>query len=144
MFCPCCGRPLVNEHNVRILRIKILASAVAGGVAGATALPLLGFGLGGITAGSFAAWMQGPSVAKGSMFAILQSLGASGVGNVLFGSISAAVMAIKELAGTLGWCTCDSPQSDEDRGEDQKIGVADHSISFDSEKRWVFYQTGEQ
>ena len=51
----------------------------------------LGFGLGGITAGSFAASIQGPAVVAGSMFAVLQSLGATGMGILLFGSIGAAV-----------------------------------------------------
>ncbi|KAI3651300.1 hypothetical protein MP228_004781 [Amoeboaphelidium protococcarum] len=144
MLCPACGRPLPNEHNVRILRRRILASGAAAGLLGAAALPLLGFGLGGITAGSLAAWMQVPAVAAGSAFAILQSLGATGMGIVLFGSIGSAVGLILPLAGDLGWCTCESPQVDEDQGEDQKIGVADHSNYPDSERRWVFYQTGKQ
>ena len=43
-------------------------------------LPLLGFGIGGIAAGSIAASIQGPAVAAGSVFAVLQSLGATGMG----------------------------------------------------------------
>ncbi|KAI3631000.1 hypothetical protein MIR68_010984 [Amoeboaphelidium protococcarum] len=113
MLCPCCGRPLVNEHNVGILRRRILASGAAFGVAGAAALPLLGFGLGGISAGSFAAWIQGPAIAAGSAFAILQSLGATGMGIVLFGSIGSAVGLILPLAGSLGWCTCHSNTNDD-------------------------------
>ena len=54
---------------------------------GGIALPFLGFGLEGITAGSFAASIQGPAVVAGSMFAVLQSLGATGMGILLFGSI---------------------------------------------------------
>ncbi|KAI3638847.1 hypothetical protein MIR68_003345 [Amoeboaphelidium protococcarum] len=113
MLCPCCGRPLVNEHNVRILRLRILASGAACGLAGAAALPLLGFGLAGITSGSFAAWVQVPAVAAGSTFAILQSLGATGMGIVLFGSIGSAVGLILPLAASLGWCTCQTNTNDD-------------------------------
>ena len=76
-------------------------------VLGAAALPLLGFGLGGIVGGSVAASIQGPAVVAGSMFAVLQSLGATGMGILLFGSIGAAIGVLTPLLASLGWCTCD-------------------------------------
>jgi hypothetical protein len=71
---------------------------------GAIALPVMGFGLGGITAGSFAASIQGPAVAAGSTFAILQSLGATGMGILLFGSLGGAIGVLAPLATRIGWC----------------------------------------
>ncbi len=48
------------------------------------------------------------SVAAGSMFAILQSLGATGLGILLFGSVGAGLGLLTSSAAALGWCTCDS------------------------------------
>ncbi len=88
---------------------------------GGIALPFLGFGLEGITAGSFAASIQGPAVVAGSMFAVLQSLGATGMGILLFGSIGGAIGVLALLARRLGWCngcadddTDSAAQDDED------------------------------
>jgi hypothetical protein len=89
--CQQCNKPLNNEANIKTLRLIIAGSGLAGTILGGIALPFLGFGLGGITAGSFAASIQGPAVVAGSMFAVLQSLGATGMGILLFGSIGAAV-----------------------------------------------------
>jgi hypothetical protein len=72
-----------------------------GGGMGGLALPLLGFGLGGITAGSVAASIQGPGVVAGSMFAVLQSLGATGMGILLFGSTGAAMDVLMMIQTSL-------------------------------------------
>jgi Interferon-induced 6-16 family len=104
VLCLHCGRPLNNEENVSTLRRVIFVTGAGGLVLGGALLPAFGFGLGGITAGSFAAGMQGPAVAAGSMFAILQSLGATGMGILLFGSLGAAVGVLAPLAAQLGWC----------------------------------------
>ena len=87
----------------------MMGMGVSGMVLGAVALPALGFGLSGITSGSIAAGLQMPSVVAGSWFAILQSLGATGMGILLFGSIGAAIGIFAPLATRLGWCNgCDS------------------------------------
>ena len=52
--CQQCNKPLNNEANIKTLRIIIAGSGLAGTILGGIALPFLGFGLGGITAGSFA------------------------------------------------------------------------------------------
>ena len=86
-----CGKPLVNEHNWSIQRKYIYGglatSAVLGGFIGAVALSAIGFTSAGVAAGSFAAAWQGPLTAAGSTFAVLQSLGATGLGSVLFGTV---------------------------------------------------------
>jgi hypothetical protein len=102
--CQKCIKPLNNESNIKSLRIIIAGSSLAGSVLGGFLLPFLGFGLQGITAGSFAASIQGPAVAAGSLFAVLQSLGATGMGIILFGSIGAAMGVIAPIATKLGWC----------------------------------------
>lgn len=72
-------------------------------------LPLVGFGIGGIAAGSTAAAWQSSIgsagiVASGSLFAILQSLGTNGLGIILFGSVGAALGLLTSAAGKIGWC----------------------------------------
>ena len=71
---------------------------VGGVVLGAAVLPLLGFTSSGIAAGSWAAWMMslyGGSVPAGSLFAILQSAGASGgIAWSSFGGISGFCAAL--------------------------------------------------
>ena len=69
----------------------------------AATLPMIGFGAGGITAGSIAAGMQGPAVAAGSNFAALQSLGATGMGSLLLGVSGAVIGAFAPLAAEIGW-----------------------------------------
>lgn len=49
--CPKCGNQLVNESNLWKLRGIIGGAVVGGGLLGAAALPLLGFGAGGVAAG---------------------------------------------------------------------------------------------
>lgn len=56
--CPSCRRPLTNEANLRKLRRIIIGTFLTGGILGAAALPLIGFGAAGVTAGSFAAAWQ--------------------------------------------------------------------------------------
>ncbi|XP_074109225.1 uncharacterized protein LOC141533997 isoform X2 [Cotesia typhae] len=78
----------------------------------ASALPLLGFGKSGIIGGSLAAGWQGPAVAAGSWFATFQSLGATGLGKLLFGAVGSisgggALGLVYRFRGPLGWCTCD-------------------------------------
>ena len=84
----------------------MMGMGVSGMVLGAVALPALGFGLSGITSGSIATGLE---VVAGSWFAILQSLGATGMGILLFGSLGAAMGILAPLATRLGWCNgCDS------------------------------------
>ena len=63
--CDRCNRPVVNEHNVCFLRKLALVSGLGCGAVCAAALPVLGFGLAGISAGSFAASIQRPAVVAG-------------------------------------------------------------------------------
>ncbi|KAI8900831.1 hypothetical protein BC833DRAFT_580266 [Globomyces pollinis-pini] len=111
--CPNCNKPLNNEANIKTVRKIIAGSGLAGAILGGIALPFLGFGLGGITAGSFAASVQGPAVVAGSLFAVLQSLGATGMGILLFGSIGAAVGVLAPFTAKLGWCNgCNDADTD--------------------------------
>lgn len=102
--CPNCGKPLVNEANLWILRGLF---AAGGAAAGALALPLLGFGAGGIIGGSLAAWWQSTigNVAAGSLFAVLTTMGAMKLGTVLTGGVGAALAILASYAADLGWCT---------------------------------------
>ncbi|XP_011705111.1 PREDICTED: interferon alpha-inducible protein 27-like protein 2B [Wasmannia auropunctata] len=108
ILCPNCNKPLPNEENLYKLRTLLLGTTVIGGILGCATLPLLGFGLAGISAGSFAASWQASigSVAAGSLFATLQSLGATGLGILLFGSTAAALSLLTSIAANLNWCTC--------------------------------------
>lgn len=42
------------------------------------------------------------------MFAILQSLGATGIGILLFGSIGAGLGLLSSSAAAIGWCSCEA------------------------------------
>ncbi|XP_011706220.1 PREDICTED: interferon alpha-inducible protein 27-like protein 1 [Wasmannia auropunctata] len=108
ILCTNCNKPLSNEENVYKFRILLLGSTVIGGILGCATFPLLGFGSSGISAGSYAASWQASigSVAAGSLFAILQSLGAKGLGILLFGSSTAAISLLTPVAANLNWCTC--------------------------------------
>lgn len=108
--CIGCNKPLINKKNLSRLRILIIGTMTTGGILGCATLPLLGFGLAGITSGSLAASWQASigSVTAGSLFAILQSLGASGLGIVLFGSTGAALGLLSSIATRLNWCTCNN------------------------------------
>ena len=64
-------------------------------------LPAIGFGSAGVIAGSLAASVQGPAVAAGSYFAVLQSIGATvtTVGAMATGAaVGGAVGAVVEGA----------------------------------------------
>lgn len=104
--CSICKKPIVNEFNLKKLRILMLAGGVSGGLLGVAVLPLLGFGLSGIAAGSLAATWQASigSVVAGSLFATLQSLGATGLGIVLFGATGSALAMLGTVAPSLNWC----------------------------------------
>lgn len=79
---------------------------LGGGALGALALPLLGFGAGGVVGGSIAASWQSSIglVSAGSFFAVLQSLGATGLGVFLFGGLGSAMGLLGTLAARLNWC----------------------------------------
>lgn len=85
---------------------------VVGGILGLALTPILvpaalgviGFGSAGVAAGSIAAAIQGPAVASGSLFAICQSIGATG-------AIPAAWVALGGAAGAAAganrsYCRC--------------------------------------
>ncbi|XP_031637074.1 uncharacterized protein LOC116349670 [Contarinia nasturtii] len=107
--CIICVRPKVCKSNLKKLRYMIGGGVLGGGLLGAIALPLIGFGAGGVAAGSFAASWQSSIgiVAAGSLFATLQSLGATGMGILLFGGIGSALGLLTTLAARLGWCNDD-------------------------------------
>jgi hypothetical protein len=86
---------------------KILPVVIGGVAATVTAiatpfvLPVIGFGVAGITAGSYAASMMsaaaianGGGIAAGSLVAVLQSAGVLGLGSAIIGGISAAAGAV--------------------------------------------------
>lgn len=131
--CPDCKRALVSKKNLWIIRgaVTIGFAATLGGL-GALALPLLGFGAGGIVAGSTAAAWQSSigAVAAGSLFATLQSLGATGLGVLLFGGTSSAMGLLSSLAVRLDWCTGDCKEKQEKnaiKNENLEISEADSS-----------------
>jgi hypothetical protein len=69
-----------------------------------------GFSAVGVTKGSFAAWWQStmPLVAKGSIFAVLQSIAMGGTGAATWtiGGLATALGASTELAGSLALEVC--------------------------------------
>ncbi|KAG8884374.1 hypothetical protein FRB97_004383 [Tulasnella sp. 331] len=69
----------------------LLIPAIVVGVVGA-----VGFGAAGVAAGSIAAGMQGPAVAAGSLFAVLQAFGATATV-----SVPAVVAGIASVAGAV-------------------------------------------
>lgn len=116
MFTKClaCNKPAVCEENLKKLRALVIGCTCGFGALGLVTLPLLGFGLGGIIAGSAAAAWQSSigAVAAGSLFAVLQSLGATGLGILLFGGVASAMGLLGSLAARLNWCTCDNIKDD--------------------------------
>lgn len=104
--CNLCSKPLVNEKNLSLLRKLIFGATITGGVIGTMSLPLIGFGFAGVTAGSLAASWQSSIgfVTAGSLFSILQSLGASGLGILLFGSSGVALGLLSSISTRLNWC----------------------------------------
>lgn len=113
--CSHCDKPRVCRENLKELQWIIGGSVAGGGIIGASALRLIGFRSGGVTAKSFAATWQSKigSVAAGSLFATLQSLGATGLGTIMFGSIGAALGLLASIASRLGWCedNCSKPET---------------------------------
>lgn len=123
--CLKCKRTMVSRKNLWIIRggVSLGFVTTVGGL-GALMLPLLGFGAGGIAAGSTAAAWQSSigSVAAGSLFATLQSLGATGMGVLLFGSTGSALGLLTSLAVKLDWCTGDcSTKKTEKKGDCAEI-----------------------
>ena len=87
----------------------LIFSAIAGAIAfTAVGLSAIGFGPGGIAAGSIAAGIQSTigNVATGSVFAALQSAGASGALQAL--GVAAGGAAVASLAVTDGEATIDT------------------------------------
>lgn len=112
-----CGKPLINENNIGIFRKRMVIYVAGGGITGiavgVTALPFLGFTSIGVAGASIAAGWQSAigSVAAGSTFALLQSLGATNTGTLLFGAIGGATGAgalgiMKRYAAKFRWCQC--------------------------------------
>lgn len=108
--CPISNKPEVCAANVWKLRSWFAAGAIGSGVLGAKAVPLVGFSVKGVVPNSVAAVWQSTigNVAAGSLFSILQSLGATGIGVLLTGSISAVLALLGGLVTEkrLDWCTC--------------------------------------
>lgn len=116
--CADCRRPSVNVYNLRLIRriavITVAATAAGtGGLLGACMLPYLGFTGAGVAAGSWAASVQTPMTAAGSMFAVCQYLGATNVGTLAFGaagsvgSTGTALYLLRKIANTIDFCTCE-------------------------------------
>ncbi|XP_057329095.1 interferon alpha-inducible protein 27, mitochondrial-like [Microplitis mediator] len=111
-LCDTCNKPLVNEKNSRTFRLRtglyIATGVTVGGVIGSTVLPFFGFGSAGVTAGSVAAGWQTPTIAAGSLFAKLQSLGATGAGDLLFGVSGGVINGLGALRyfTAIDWCSC--------------------------------------
>ncbi|XP_053596444.1 uncharacterized protein LOC128668178 [Microplitis demolitor] len=110
-LCDTCNKPLVNENNLRTSRIRtclyISTGVTVGGLIGSTVLPFVGFGSAGVTAGSVAAGWQTPTIAAGSLFAKLQSLGATGAGDLLFGVSGSIINGFGARYFTAtDWCSC--------------------------------------
>ena len=85
-----------------LLCIPLLVGCCA--IAGTCLVPVLltaiGFGPAGIIAGSIAAFFQTPFIAAGSLFAILQSIGATGAAAAIGVKIGFAASVL--LSATLG------------------------------------------
>lgn len=113
--CLKCNKPLVCESNLWKIRAIMGVCVVGTGLLGTATLPLLGFGSGGVVAGSTAAAWQSSlgSIAAGSLFAHLQTLGATGMGILLFGGVGTALGLLGSIAVKLDWCTntCDEESS---------------------------------
>lgn len=67
-----------------------------------------------VAAGSYAAAWQASigNVAAGSIFAVLTSLGMTGMGIILTGSVGAALGLLASIASRLGWCSCEADRLD--------------------------------
>lgn len=127
--CTECKRTLVSKKNLWIIRGGVSLGFVATlGGAGFMLLPLLGFGASGVVAGSTAAAWQSSlgAVAAGSLFATLQSLGATGLGVLLFGGTGSALGLLSSLAVKLDWCTGDCTKEKETNAtENENLQICD-------------------
>ncbi|CAG8805776.1 4680_t:CDS:1 [Dentiscutata erythropus] len=77
------AKKLVSDHPKATIGALTVGGAVLGPLGFVGLVGAAGFGSGGIAAGSLAAWMmslQGGATAAGSLVAILQSIGAAGLG----------------------------------------------------------------
>lgn len=104
--CSVCNKVKVNGENLKKFRILVFSTSAISGLVGYFALPLLGFTLTGVRGASMAAAWHSKlgAVSGGSLFSILQSLGATGIGNLLFGSVGSALPMMSLLAPKLKWC----------------------------------------
>lgn len=108
--CEITNKPEVCDANLWKIRSWCFAATLGSGYLGAKAIPLMGFDATGVIPNSTAAAWQSSigSVAAGSLFSILQSLGATGTGVLLTGSVSAGLPLLVGLVAEkkLDWCTC--------------------------------------
>lgn len=125
--CSRCKKPLVGRKNVWKFKAIVGACGITGGVLGVMALPFIGFGAGGVIAGSYAAAWQSliGNVVAGSLFATLQSLGATALGTVIFGSVGAGVGVLTSCAARIGWCTGQCDNNDDDQNNSIEKVAAD-------------------
>lgn len=104
--CFICNRPTWCSSNVLKLSGIIFGCVYVGFTLGARTLSIIGFGAGGIVAGTFAAaWHAGiGNAAAGTLFVTLQSMGASGLGGCLFGIQGAVAGALLPFLFKSKWC----------------------------------------
>lgn len=107
-MCPVSNKPEVCASNLWRLRAIYGGCGFAAAVLAVKILPLIGFDVTGIAAGTLAAaWHSSiGNVAAGSIFATLTSLGATGYGSLMLGSTSVALVLLATVAVKLDWCTC--------------------------------------
>ncbi|RIB04134.1 hypothetical protein C2G38_707955 [Gigaspora rosea] len=77
------AKKLVSDHPKAVIGVSTVGGIVLGPIAFIGLVGAAGFGSTGIAAGSLAAWMmslQGGATAAGSLVAVLQSIGAAGLG----------------------------------------------------------------
>lgn len=88
----------------------IATAVLASGVSGYYFLSWIGFTPDGPRAKSFSAFWQSfiGNVKSGSLFAICQALGMTGIVNILIGKTAAALtlLAGAVISNKLDWCTC--------------------------------------
>ncbi|CAG8460747.1 22573_t:CDS:2 [Cetraspora pellucida] len=101
-------RLVVNNQKILTISALTIGGVVLAPIVFVGLVQVIGFGSGGIVAGSFAAWMmslQGGATAAGSLVAILQSIGAAGIslgatvatsagGGTFIGILSTLIMKI--------------------------------------------------
>lgn len=104
--CLTCNRPKMCDSNLWKFRGMVAGCTCVGFTLGAWSLSTLGFGDGGVGAGTLAAAWQAKmgNVTAGTIFSYLQSLGATGLGKIVFGVPTAAVISLIPLAHASEWC----------------------------------------